>query len=139
MLVIFDNCTSETPRLIPGSHRRVVGGGNIDDPSEWVLPAHRCRRRKNRRVSIPWWVSRSLHSRKYWSESYACQDPHTELPRFQIFSRQAASACPASCKASVVVRETLFLLDKGLEDLQCLWHYFAKNVQEYCIALAIAG
>ena len=38
-----------------------------------------------------------------------------------------------NCKASVVVRETLFLLDKGLEDLQCLWHDFANNVEEYCL------
>ena len=38
-----------------------------------------------------------------------------------------------SCKASVVVYETLRLVDKALEDLQCLWHDFGENVQEYCL------
>ena len=122
-----------TPQLIPGSDRRVRGGGDIEDPSEWRLGAHQFHRRAKRTVGIPWWVSRTLHSRKYWSESFACQDPYTELPRFQIFPRQGRGICRKECKASVVVRETLFLLDKGLEDLQCLWHDFANNVEEYCL------
>ena len=39
----------------------------------------------------------------------------------------------SACKASVVVRETLLLLDKAFEDLQCLWHDFGQNVQKYCL------
>ena len=39
----------------------------------------------------------------------------------------------SACKASVVVRETLLLLDKAFEDLQCLWHDFGENVHEYCL------
>jgi hypothetical protein len=39
----------------------------------------------------------------------------------------------SACKASVVYRETLLLLDKAFEDLQCLWHDFGQNVQEYCL------
>ena len=117
------------PQLVPGSAFRVRGGGEITDPSELRL-----RRWPARIIRAPWWVTRTLHSGAYWRESAACQDPYTELPRYQTFSRPDRGVCRMNgCKASVVVRETLVSLDKALEDLQCLWHDFGHNVQEYCL------
>jgi hypothetical protein len=55
------------PTFIPGSSFRIRGGGDIHDGS--VLPASGDGRWPRRPVQVPWWVSRSLYSKKSMLES----------------------------------------------------------------------
>jgi hypothetical protein len=65
------------PQFIPGSSFRIRGGGDIHDGS--VLLASGDGRWPRRVVQVPWWVSRSLYSKRSMLESALLRSPKDEV------------------------------------------------------------
>jgi hypothetical protein len=130
--VVHPACQCATrPQTVPGSIFSIRGGGYITDHSIFLLRSAAADRPPHK-VRVPWWVSRSVHSRTHFLESARTRCAFTEHPRWQTFSTQLGT-CRRICNVSVGVIEAFKEIDAALGELQTFGRNLASQMHNYCL------
>ncbi len=101
------------------------GGGTVQDKPEAQIG--------HRRVAVPWWVSRTVHSRSQLRLEIAMRSPVTVLPRVQSYDTEVGGHACHACRCPAQPVESLRRLDTALSELASFWRDLKRLFKEYML------